>query len=327
MDDFDFILDNVENKTVFESLVKAKSVISEHNKISCSVSGGADSDIMLDLLDKCDPDKKIKYVWFDTGLEYQATKEQLNYLENEYGIEIERIKPKKPIPVTVKKYGVPFLNKQVSEMMYRLQLHNFKWEDKSFDELYAEYPNCKGALRWWCNAMDNNILLGIARYPYLKEFIIANPPTFKIANKCCEYAKKKPAHQLDKMNNVDLKCIGVRKAEGGMRSTAYKNCYSVYEDKQDEFRPLFWYTDSDKIYYEQHFSVEHSKCYTEYGLKRTGCVGCPYGRDFENELEIVQKYEPKLYKACMNVFGESYEYTRKYREFQKMMKEKERDNK
>lgn len=56
-------------------------------------------------------------------------------------------------------------------------------------------------------------------------------------------------------------------------------------------------------------------------------MGCPYGKDFEKELEIVQKYEPKLYKACMNIFGESYEYTRKYREFQKMMKEKERDNK
>lgn len=46
----------------------------------------------------------------------------------------------------------------------------------------------------------------------------------------------------------------------------------------------------------------------------------PYkGEDFENELAAVEKYEPKLFKALNKVFGESYEYTRKYREFQKMM--------
>lgn len=65
-----------------------------------------------------------------------------------------------------------------------------------------------------------------------------------------------------------------------------------------------------------------SKCYTEYGLKRTGCAGCPFGRDFEYELEVIQKYEPKLYKAVNNIFGDSYEYTRKYREFVKKMNKK-----
>lgn len=70
------------------------------------------------------------------------------------------------------------------------------------------------------------------------------------------------------------------------------------------------------------YDIEHSKCYTEYGLKRTGCAGCPFGRDFEYELEVIQKYEPKLYKAVNNIFGDSYEYTRKYREFVKKMNKK-----
>ena len=63
--------------------------------------------------------------------------------------------------------------------------------------------------------------------------------------------------------------------------------------------------------------MQNSRCYTEYGLKRTGCAGCPFGKDFEFELEVIQKYEPKLYKAVNNIFGDSYEYTRKYREFYK----------
>ena len=70
------------------------------------------------------------------------------------------------------------------------------------------------------------------------------------------------------------------------------------------------------------FNIIHSKCYTEYGLTRTGCAGCPFGHNFEYELDVLQKYEPKLYKACNNIFGESYEYTRKYREFYKEMEQK-----
>lgn len=57
-------------------------------------------------------------------------------------------------------------------------------------------------------------------------------------------------------------------------------------------------------------------------MKRTGCVGCPYGKDFEYELEVVKQYEPKLYKAVNNIFKDSYEYTRKYRQFIKELESK-----
>lgn len=123
-------------------------------------------------------------------------------------------------------------------------------------------------------------------------------------------------------SDVMLDIFGVRKAEGGAR-VRYGNCFDE-SDKYDNYRPLFWYKDSDKEDYEKAYGIVHSKCYTEYGLKRTGCCGCPYGRDFENELDVIEKYEPKLYKAVTNIFKDSYEYTRKYVEFRKMMDEKER---
>ena len=72
--------------------------------------------------------------------------------------------------------------------------------------------------------------------------------------------------------------------------------------------------------------IHHSRCYSEYGMKRTGCVGCPFNKHIDEELAVIEKYEPKLYKAAVNVFGKSYEYTRKYREFAKMMKAKEKEN-
>ena len=199
-------------------------------------------------------------------------------------------------------------------------MHNFKWEDKPFEELYVEYPHCKSALKWWCNEWQgkkNNISWN----KWLKEFMIANPPTFSISNMCCQKAKKDLAHKI----KCDLMIVGVRKAEGGARATAYKNCFSEKLSDYDEYRPLFWYTNDDKSCYEQHYGVEHSKCYTEYGLKRTGCCGCPYGRNLDFELEVLKEHEPNLYKAVCNVFKDSYEYTRQYRQFCQEMNRKTKD--
>lgn len=310
------------NQIISDNLIRAWSKINDGKYIYpiCTISGGADSDVMLDIIYRCDKDHKVHYVWFDTGLEYQATKDHLKSLENKYHITINHYKAIKPIPIACNQYGQPFLSKYVSEMIQRLQRHNFMWQDLSFEELYKQYPKCKIALQWWCNCNISD-RFNISRNRYLKEFILTNPPQFMISNKCCQYAKKDVIHKLIKDTNCDLEISGVRKAEGGIRDVMYKSCFDTNAN-YDRYRPLFWYKNSDKLDYENAYNIEHSKCYTEYGLKRTGCAGCPFGRDFENELEIIQKYEPKLYKAVNNIFGDSYEYTRKYREFVKKMNKK-----
>ncbi|WP_338609559.1 phosphoadenosine phosphosulfate reductase family protein [Clostridium baratii] len=305
-----------ENKEIFESFLVANKKVNDYKKIVCSISGGSDSDLMIDLFCRIDKNK-FTFVFFDTGLEYQATKDHLKELENKYSIKIVWIKAKKPIPITCREYGQPFVSKQVSEWIERLQRHNFRWEDKSFDDLYKEYPKCKAALRWWCNDFGEKSKFNISYNKGLKEFMIANPPTFKVSPKCCKFAKKKPVHEYIKENNFDLNCYGVRKSEGGTRSTAYKNCFTNNIEKEDidEYRPIFWYKEATKRAYEEHFGIEHSKCYSEYGLKRTGCAGCPFNQDFEEELKIINKYEPKLFNAVNNIFKDSYEYTRKYRKY------------
>lgn len=85
-------LDTHDDITIVDSFVKANSVINNpcYETILCSISGGSDSDVMLDLIHRVDLNKKVKYVWFNTGLEYQATKEHLDYLEQKYNITIER---------------------------------------------------------------------------------------------------------------------------------------------------------------------------------------------------------------------------------------------
>lgn len=156
----------------------------------------------------------------------------------------------------------------------------------------------------------------------MKEFLIKNHPYFNISDKCCKYAKKYVISSLIKNKNYDLNITGIRKAEGGVRSSAYSNCFLENDNGCDYYMPIFWYKNEDKKEYQEHYNIENSKCYTEYRLIRTGCSGCPFGRDFEQELEIIQKYEPKLFVAVNNIFKDSYEYTRRYKEFCKVMNKK-----
>lgn len=322
MELYEIIKDAPRDLLIIDSLTKAYHTINSpsYKKIMCSVSGGADSDIVIDICIKCDKEKKIEYVWFDTGLEYKATKKHLKYLEEKYGIEIRTEKAIKPIPVSCKQYGQPFISKQVSQFMEGLQRHNFKWEDESFEELQKKYSNCDSYLKWWCNTKQrgNDKRFCIARNKLLKEFIVENPPEFKISAKCCNYAKKNLSKKIIKENNYDLKIVGIRKAEGGQRATTYKNCFDENTGKCDNYRPIFWYLNDTKEEYDNYYSILHSDCYSVYKFKRTGCACCPFaGRELEMELEALKEHEPKLYVAVNNIFGESYEYTRKYREFVK----------
>ena len=316
-----------ENQTIADNFSIAWSKINSplYSKILVSVSGGGDSDVLIDIISRCDKEGKAVYAWYDTGLEYMATKEHLAFLENRYGIKIGTYKPKKTIPQSCREYGIPFLSKRVSEYIYRLQKHGFDFAngDRPFEELYKEYPRCKSALMWWCD-MNKSGALCIKDYKYLKEFMMQNPPDFRIASKCCDHAKKNVAHKILKETRCQLNCTGVRKAEGGQRVIAYKSCFSQREDDADLYMPLFWYKDDDKKQYVDEMGVVHSRCYTEYGLRRTGCAGCPFGKKSYEELEVIKTYEPKLYKACLNIFGKSYEYTRQFREYQKMRKEEDR---
>ena len=299
------------------AVAKTHRILCQCQSPACSISGGSDSDIMLDLVHKLDEDKKVRYVWFNTGLEYNATKKHLHELEQKYSINIERIPALKSIPQCCNEFGQPFLSKFVSDRISRLQNVHFNFSDMGFDEMLESFPTAKAAVAWWHNKNLSN-KFNINQYKFLKEFLIAYPPKFKISQKCCYFAKKRTAELFTRENFIDLQLVGVRKAEGGIRSNL-KSCFTGnYE--HGIFRPLFWFSNKDKEIYCKLFDVQHSACYSKYGLKRTGCAGCPFNIKLFEEIELVKDFEQGLISAASHVFKESYEYTRLYRAFRSNMK-------
>lgn len=290
-----------------------------------SISGGSDSDVMLDMIQVLEPEKNytdanIHYVWFNTGLEYTLTKEHLRYLEEKYSITIERIRAKAPVPIGCRDYGQPFISKRISQYIGRLQSHgfNFKlWGNESFDFLLRLYPNCKAALRWWCNEWGQDSQINIEKCRLLKEFMIENPPDFPISDGCCKGAKKDVAHDYLRKIGATINMVGIRKAEGGARSTVYNSCFTEPSRRGEaaQFRPIFYLTDQDKEIYCKMREVKHSDLYEKHGFKRTGCACCPFGSRFEQELETAERLDPGLAVAAKKIFASSYEYTRAYRAF------------
>lgn len=91
--------------------------LKEHPNAVCSYSGGADSDIMIDLIERTRDFfgfPPIKYVFFNTGLEMQATKDHVKETAEKYRIKIDECRPDVNIVKAVRTYGIPFVSKIMS---------------------------------------------------------------------------------------------------------------------------------------------------------------------------------------------------------------------
>lgn len=330
---FNELLNSLPEKcgpAILNSFVKAWNLVNgayDWPNITVCVSGGSDSDVVVDLMTKIDIEKKCKFVYADNGMEFgEIVREHLNFLEQKYGISIARYRTQKPVICVVREKGIPFLNKRVSEMIYRLQMHNFQWEDEPYEVLVKRYSGCESALQWWCgdSYYGKGSRLSIEWNRGLKAFLIGRGPGFKVSARCCIESKERTLKNAIKEMGDGLIVTGVRKAESGYRAVGMKSCTSLHGNGGD-FRPIFWYKEADKRIYCEHFGVEHSFCYTapEHALRRTGCAMCPCSlpENLENEMEFAKKYDFNRFKAAMNVFGPSYELAAEYRKFAKSLRQ------
>ena len=324
--------------TAIQSIIAKR--LKEHPKAICSYSGGSDSDIMLHLIEttrqlfNLPP---VEYEFFNTGLEMKAIKDHVKDMEKKYGVTIKEIRPRKSIATVCKQRGIPFISKTISQGLDAWQRKNvplsiiaeFEAADdkqKKLVELVERYPKSKKAIVFLCSCdKDGNPIQAqtvIASSKYLSDFIGVQPPDFKISKLCCEYCKKQPAH--DNQKDFEMVITGERRAEGGGRSARDLGCFSE-KDGKFRLRPLYYVSDKDKQWYKETYNIKYSDAYEVYGLKRTGCCGCPISYKAVDDLELIGKYEPNLKKAAWSVFGKSYQYRRKYNEYKAMRREEEKN--
>ena len=322
--------------------------LKQHPNAICSYSGGADSDIMIDLIEnarKMVPSlPPVKYVFFNTGLEMKATKDHVKATAEKYGVEIVEARPRVNIVMAVRKHGVPFVSKIMSGGLSEWQKKGVplsiaeeyeQAEDKHAkrQELSNRYPKCESLINFLCccnRAGDPrpDIQIVINSSKYMRDFIAEYPPDFKISAKCCDYCKKQLAHSVQK--GYEMIITGERRDGGGMRSVPRSDntslCFTETANGQYRLRPLYYVSDKDKAWYKDRFGIKYSDAYEVYGLTRTGCCGCPISHKAVADLELIRPYEPNVVKAAWNIFGDSYRYRRKYNEYKKkrMADEEER---
>lgn len=311
----------------------------EHPKAICSYSGGSDSDILIHMIEQARQIMptlpKMKYVFFNTGLEMKATKDHVKYVEKLYDVEIEEVRPKINIVLATRKFGQPFVSKIMSQGLDGIQSKGIPLEiadefnaaeDKAAKrkELKERFPGCESTINFLCccNAKGEprpDIQLVINSSKYMLDFIKEYPPDFKISAKCCDYCKKQVAHSVQE--GYEMVITGERRDEGGMRSVPRKDntalCFTETSNGTFRLRPLYYVSDKDKEWYKETWGIKYSDAYEVYGMKRTGCCGCPISYRATEDLELIRPHEPNLVKAAWNIFGDSYRYRKKYNEYKK----------
>ena len=320
--------------TAIQSIV-AKH-LREHPHACASYSGGADSDIVIDIIEKARELfglPPVKYFFFNTGLEMKATKDHVKEVAKKYGVEIEEVRPKINIVKATREYGIPFVSKIMSGGLGDWQKKGIplsiadeydQAEDKAAKraELKERYPNCESVINFLCccNSAGEprpNIQLVINSSRYMRDFIEEYPPDFKISARCCDYCKKQVAHNVQK--GFEMIITGERRDEGGMRSVPKKDstqmCFTENMYGQFRLRPLYYVSDKDKAWYKETYGIRYSDAYEVYGLKRTGCCGCPISFRAVDDLKIIEPYEPNVVKAAWNIFGPSYLYRQQYNKY------------
>ena len=334
-----------ESPQKFEAI---KSIIArrlkEHPNAICSYSGGSDSDIMIDIIERTRKTFKlppIEYAFFNTGLEMKATKDHVKAAAEKYGVEIIEHRPKINIVMASRMCGIPYVSKIMSSGLSEWQKKQVpleiadeyaKADDKAAKrkELKERYPNCESVINFLCccNSAGEprpDIQLVINSSKYMLDFIKENPPEFKISADCCVYCKKNLAHSVQK--GFDMIITGERRDEGGMRSVPRKDntalCFTETASGQYRLRPLYYVSDKDKEWYKDRYKIKYSDAYEVYGLARTGCCGCPISYKAVDDLEKIKPYEPNVVRAAWNIFGDSYRYRAKYNEYKNKRKEED----
>ena len=286
-EDFELILfDRIE---IIKSANKKYDL--EHNAY-ISFSGGKDSTILHYLVDMALPDNKIPRVFINTGIEYNYIVEFVNELASKDD-RFVILKPTQAIKPMLEKVGYPFKSKEHSNYLSVYQ--HCGLESKTADRYLN--PSEKKKKYGWTTFI---------KYQFTKEF------NLKISNLCCYKLKKEPIKNWQKQNNRSITLTGMRKDEKGTRANIQGCIITDKANKIVKFHPLLVVNDDFENWFIEKNNIKLCKLYYEpFNFKRTGCKGCPFALDLQEQLTIMNTYLPNERKQCEMIWEPVYkEYRR-----------------
>ena len=134
----------------------------------------------------------------------------------------------------------------------------------------------------------------------------------KISDYCCRELKKKPIHKWEKENNRYIAITGMRKGEGGTRKLISGCILTDSKGKLKKFHPLLVVSDEWESWIIKEKSINVCDLYKPpYNFKRTGCCGCPFSLDLQEQLEIMENYLPNQRKQCEIIWKPVYDEYRR----------------
>ena len=238
-------------------------------KYYLSYSGGKDSHFLYWFIKEYLHDEDIEIVGVNTSFEIPEIRDRiLKYSDTV-------LHPVKDRWEIKENYGIPCYSKQQDEYIYRYQRGN-------------RSENTMRAIN------GENVFFNLNKQAREK---LLSGELHKVSNRCCTYNKEVPMQKYSKATGKNA-IMGVRKSESKTRNAKYNQCLK----KNGDFTPIYDFSDKlmDDIY--EAYDIEIPSCY-DY-LTRTGCAGCPYGKNVALELSLL----PSLQQMnAIKYFKESYD--------------------
>jgi len=285
-----------------------------------SFSGGKDSQILGDLIDKLHDGKldiylKFEYLYLknylkinsdnkpvrvfcDTGLEFPEIRSHVKKFENTVWL-----KPKRLWTDVVINVGFLIGSKKTSRMIS--DIRNPTGKNTNSINLYLTGIKSDGSI-------SKSFKLANIWKPLI------NAP-FQVSGKCCDIFKKEPFHRYEKLTGK--KPITATTAqESDMRRISYMQTGCNSFGSKPMSRPLSIWTENDIWDYHNHFNIKFAEVYYDReveflendgtltiikveGEKRTGCIFCLIGnpKQIKGRFDRLKITHQKIYKALMSV--------------------------
>lgn len=275
-----------------DRIAKIQSINKQYdleNNAYLSFSGGKDSTVLHYLLDLALPGNKIPRLFINTGIEYEYIVDFVKKLEQKDS-RIQIVNSNVNIKKMLEIEGYPFKSKEHS-------LKLGEWQKGSIAKSNIYYKEMSGKSRYAC---PKKLL-----YQYERNFKL------RLSDKCCYRLKKDISHKWEKENKKHILMTGMLAEEGGQRANLI-NCIITKKDKVVKFHPLLVCSTDFENYFIEKYDIELCKLYyPPFNFKRTGCKGCPYSLDLQEQLDIMGKYLPEEKRQCERIWKPVYDEYRR----------------